>query len=124
PRRIPDVAPDAFQPGFPPDVADLILDGGEAADLDAGRAARLGPSHPGANLCLDRDIEVGAKLVVELLFDATTPKQGLQSGEQAADRRHQKSPSDALRILPIAAVCASQSRISRLSRARPDAVSA
>jgi hypothetical protein len=52
-------------------------------------------------------------------FDARLSEQPSESAEEAGHESHHNSPSDASRILAIAVVWSSQSRVSRFSFARP-----
>ena len=89
--------------------------------MRAARLARL-PRQAGSHLLVDRGLQIGAELFVELLLDALVVEQRAKATKEAIEREHH-SPREASRILAIAMVCTSQSRVSRLSVDRPGAVS-
>ena len=107
---------------LPADVANAILHGLNAADLDAGGADGGVAAHAAGHFSFDRRLQVLPQFVVQVLFRAILLEQPAEPADDAAEDGHHNSPNDALRILEIAAVWTSQSRASFLNRARPCAV--
>lgn len=103
----------------------MLLDRGCTSELDASGSRRRLAAQPGTHVPLDRDVDIGGQLLVEIPLDPFTPEQRAKAGEHAArNAEHQASPSVARMIFAIAAVWASHSRVASASRRRPAAVRA
>ena len=122
PDGVAHVLPNSLHGRFPPDVSRPFLDGVHAADLDARRANGRLAGEAGCHLLFDGSLQVGAELLVHVPFHLCLVEQTPEPADDAAKDQHHSSPSEARRILVIAAVCASQSRVARLSVARPSGV--
>jgi hypothetical protein len=119
---VPQVAPAPIEYRFPANVTNAIFHRLDAAQLNARGANRLRPRQPRSHLFFDSGGEKLAQLVLQFRFDAGGPEQAPHSPGEARQDRHHNSPRDASRIRAIALVCTSQSRVSRLSVARPAGV--
>ena len=102
----------------------MVFDRGSAPQLHASGARGGLPDHPRSHLVLDRHVEELLKLGVQFLVLSRPAQQPDQPADEARKDCHQSSPSDADMMRAIAAVCCSQSLVSRFSVARPWAVSA
>ena len=120
---IADVPPEVLDAGFPTGVACLFFHGIQTSDLEPRGPDRGVRRQTAPDLCVDGSIEVGTELLVELSIGTTAPEQRQYTRDEPVRPRHQSFPSEARRILVIAAVCSSHSRVSRLNFARPCAVS-
>ena len=125
PRGISHVLPRGFDDVLPADVTHMVFDRGSAAQLHPRGARGRLAAHARAHLVLDRHVEellqARRPVPVPAASGASSPTNPPAKRWRA---RHQSSPSDADMIRAIAAVCCSQSLVSRLSVARPCAVSA
>lgn len=74
--------------------------------------------------CRKVSVSLGAQFLVQLPLHSFAPDERHPTTYDAPEPPHHSSPSDAFRIRPMAAVWTSQTRVSRLSMARPEAVSA
>ena len=88
------------------------------------RAARTAASRlmPPDTFSFDGRLQVLPQFVVQVLFRAVLLEQAAEPADDPAEDGHHNSPSEALRILEMAAVWTSQSRASFLNLARPCAV--
>ena len=111
-KRIPDVLPHTFDGRFPADVTHAVLHRLRAAKLQPGGTRGCFGRHPGADVLVDDVLEEVVQLGVELLFHGTPLQQTSQSADDPCDPGHYRSPSDARRILAMAVVWTSQSRVS------------
>ena len=116
------VLPNSLHGRFPPEVPRLFLDGVHAADLDTRSANSFLAAHPGRHFLFGDYLQVGAQLLVHVPFHPCLVEQTPEPADDAPEQQNHNSPSEARRILVIAAVCASQSRVARLSVARPSGV--
>jgi hypothetical protein len=117
------IAPQVLGGGFPADVAGVVFQRGETAHLGSGGARGLFTRQTGLHLLLDRRLEVPAQLGIELAVPFAAAEQRTQAAGQTFHRTHHNSPREASRILAIAVVCTSHSRVPRLSAVRPADVS-
>ena len=95
------VLQDTLESRFPPNIANGVLCRFKGADADARRSDGLIAAHAGCKILVDGSLEIGSQLVVQILFDLSSPKKRVQPRQQPT---HQISPSDARMIREMAAV--------------------
>ena len=118
------VLPHALDHRFPADVPNAILHGFNAADLHACGANGGVAAHAAGHLSVRRPSPgTRRSSSSRSCSDAVLLEQATKPADDPAEDGHHSSPSEALRILEIAAVWTSQSRASFLNLARPCAVS-
>ena len=72
-----------------------------------------------------RRLEIRTQLVIQVAIDTVAVEESTdRPNRPTQEPRHQISPSEARMMRVMAAVCASHSRVARVSRPRPAAVSA
>ena len=99
------VLPQIVQPRFPARLAHVILDGGQAAQLDARGAHGGIAAQACLQVALDGCVEIGAEFLIEFVLDPLAVEERADSAEYTADHaKHQISPSDARMMREIAAV--------------------
>src|SRR5688572_14196427 len=108
---------------LPSGIAHTIFDRVDAAHFDARGARRGVGRHALRSLLIDCGVQISAQLFVEFAFRSTFADECAETRNEAAAQRHHTPRGVAFRMRAIAEVCISQSRASRLSRARPSAVS-
>ena len=118
------VAAELFEGRFPSGVAHVVLHRGAATQPQARCAGGVLARESATPLVLGRCLEELLQLVVEVPVGVPPAHQRRDSREEPVQRPHQISSGIARRMRSIAAVCSSQSRVSRRSVARPAAVSA
>ena len=79
--------------------------------------------HSCSHLLFDAALQELAQFSVQVVIRLRLPEEAAEAADDAVEEGHHNSSRDARRILPMAFVCTSQSRVSRFSLARPCAVS-
>ncbi len=120
------VLPQCLEPDNRTDVAHLFLHTLQAdqSSFEARGASGLVAAHAAAHLLRDGRRQERAQLEVQIRVRPPPANERLRPTDGAPEPPHQNSPSEAFRIRPIAAVWISHARVSRLSMARPELVSA
>src|SRR5690349_14741069 len=108
-----DVFQDRFDNRFPPRVAHVVLYRVQAAQFDTGSPNGIVAIHSRGHISLDGRLQILLQFFIEFLLEPFLPNQSTEGTYETRHETHSySSPREAARILAIAAVCTSHSRVS------------
>ena len=85
-RGVAHIRPELLERRFPAGIVDAIADGERAAELGARRARRVRPALARRDSGLNRRVQVGAQLVVQVGVVAAAAGERAETGQQAPER--------------------------------------